>query len=374
MENESLTVLIADDSPAVRASLAVTLARMGHKPVLAEGGLAAIRAYEKQKPDVALIDISMQDADGYEVARAMREGDPGEWVPIVFTVGAQDEASLERGIEAGGDDYLVKPVSRVMLAAKLRSIMRSAALRQRLIVLSSELLAANRQLANVAGEDTVTRLPNKHAFDQRLAQELARARRGREPVTVMLIEIDYFGRYVDYFGRTQADETLRQVAGTLRAVCKRGGDLVARYVDDRLAMILPNTHAQGSVVFGGILQRAVAALALNHPKSDIGSHVTLSAGITTCVPDNDTSNESLLMRAEEALFTAKETGRNRFFSFEAHAEPDGSGMAVQTVITPFPSLRTMAGVSELPSKDRRGKASMFDPPEETVPALPPILF
>jgi diguanylate cyclase (GGDEF)-like protein len=374
MEKESLTVLIADQSPAVRASLAVTLARMGHKPVLADGGLAAIRAYEKQRPDVALIDVSMQDADGYEVARAMREGDPGEWVPIVFMAGLQDEASLERGIEAGGDDYLVKPISRVMLAAKLRSIQRAATLRQRLIVLSGELMAANRQLANAAGEDTVTRLPNKRAFEQRLAQELARARRGRDPVTVMIIEIDFFGRYVDYFGREQSNETLRLVANTLRSQCKRGGDLVARYDDDRIAMILPNTQAQGAVVFGAILQRAANALALNHPKSDIASHVTLSAGITTCVPDNDSSNESLVMRAEEALFTARETGRNRFFSFEAHAEPDGSGLAVQTVITPLPAMRNMAGVSDLPNKDRRGKVSIFDPPDATVPALPTIMF
>ncbi|CAN5430568.1 diguanylate cyclase [soil metagenome] len=367
METESLTILIADDSPTVRASLAVTLARLGHKPILAEGGRAAIKAYEKQKPDLVLIDVAMPDADGYEVARAMREGDPGEWVPIVFLAAPTDDASLERGIEAGGDDYLVKPVSKVMLAAKLRAMARVSAMRRRLIVLSSELLAVNRQMANAAGEDALTRLGNKRAFDMRLAQEIARGRRSREALTLMFIEVDYFKRYADYFGAAQADECLRQVASALRGSCRRAADFVARMDEERFALVLPSTHPQGSVMLGTVLQRAIETLALHHPRSELAQRVTVSGGIATCVPSEQTTNEALVLRAEEALFTAKEQGRNRFFSYEAQAEPDGHGMMVQTV----PAIRNMTAHFDLMTKERRAASLLVH--QADIATVPPLV-
>ncbi len=365
METEPLTILIADDSPTVRASLAVTLARLGHKPILAEGGRAAIKAYEKQKPDLVLVDVAMPDADGYEVARAMREGDPGEWVPIVFLAAQTDDANLERGIEAGGDDYLVKPVSKVMLAAKLRAIARVAAMRRRLIVLSSELLALNRQMANAAGEDPVTHLGNKRAFDMRLAQEIARGRRSREALTLMFIEVDFFKRYADYFGADQADECLRQVGAAIRGHARRAADFVARCDEERFALVLPSTHAQGAVMLGSIFQRAIETLALNHPRSELAQRVSVSGGITTCVPGENTTNETLVLRAEEALFTAKEQGRNRFFSYEAQAEPDSSGMMVQTV----PAVRNMTAHFDL-AQERRAAAIQATMAAEAAPVPP----
>ena len=252
MSKDSLSILIADDSSTVRASLAVALARMGHEPIVVDGGLAAIRTYLKNKPDLALIAVDMPDADGYEVARAIRESDQGEWVPIVFLSGVGDEENLERGIEAGGDDYLAKPVSQVMLAAKLRALQRVTALRHRLVSMSGELLAANRQIEHLNVEDSLTKLPNRRGFDQRLAHEIARARRSREPLSIALIEIDFFNRYAEYFGAQQGDECVRQVGAALKATTRRAADFVARVDPDRFALVLPNTHAYGALSFGEI--------------------------------------------------------------------------------------------------------------------------
>ncbi len=363
MSKDSLSILIADDSPTVRASLAVSLARMGHRPIVVEGGLAAIRTYLKNKPDLALIAVDMPDADGYEVARAIRESDQGEWVPIVFLSGVGDEESLERGIEAGGDDYLAKPVSPVMLAAKLRAIQRVSALRERLVSLSNELLIANRQVDNLVVEDKLTKLANRRGLDQRLAHEIARARRSREPLSIALVEIDFFPRYADYFGAAQGDECVRQIGVALKATTRRAADYVARVDADRFALVLPNTHAFGAIAFGGMLVHAVDQLALNHPKSDAGMSVSITCGIATCIPEDTTNNETLYQRVEEALFTAKEQGRHRVFSFDASATPPTDGMVVKTLH--FPRGAALSG--ELPMIDRRVAPSWVAPAPTPIP-------
>lgn len=332
MDKESLSILIADDSPAVRASLAVALARMGHRPLLAEGGTAAISTYLRHKPDLVLVDVNMPDADGYEVARAIRENDASVWVPIIFLSGAGDEESLERGIEAGGDDYLAKPVSPVMLAAKLRAISRITALRRRTVALSNELLTLTRQLDPASLEDTQTRMTNRRGLELRLATEIGRARRHREPLSLAVLDIDHFGRYTEYFGVQQSDDCVRQVASAIKGSIRRAADICARVEDERFALILPNTHAAGAMTFVSLVARNIDQLALNHPKSDSAPFVTVSVGITTCIPQDDTNNETMLMRALEALSTAREQGGHRLFSFEAQAET--SGVVVQTVIVP----------------------------------------
>jgi len=349
MSKDSLSILIADDSSTVRASLAVALARMGHEPIVVDGGLAAIRTYLKNKPDLALIAVDMPDADGYEVARAIRESDQGEWVPIVFLSGVGDEENLERGIEAGGDDYLAKPVSQVMLAAKLRALQRVTALRHRLVSMSGELLAANRQIEHLNVEDSLTKLPNRRGFDQRLAHEIARARRSREPLSIALIEIDFFNRYAEYFGAQQGDECVRQVGAALKATTRRAADFVARVDPDRFALVLPNTHAYGALSFGGMLVHAIDQLLLNHPKSEAGTAVTISCGIATCVPEDSTNNETMFQRVEEAMFAAVEQGRHRVFSFDATATPSSDGLIVKTLHLP----RAGAAAADAPTVDRR---------------------
>jgi len=349
MFKDSLSILIADDSPSVRASLAVTLARMGHRPIVVDGGLAAIRTYLRNKPDLALIAVDMPDADGYEVARAIRESDQGEWVPILFLSGVGDEESLERGIEAGGDDYLAKPVSQVMLAAKLRALQRVTALRRRLVTLSGDLLQAHRQIENLNLEDSLTKLANRRGFDQRLAHEIARARRSREPLSVALVEVDFYDRYTDYFGAQQGDECARQVGAALKAATRRAADFVSRVEPHCFGLVLPNTHAFGAVAFGGMLVNAVDQLQLNHPKSDAGTSVTVSCGMATCVPEDATNNETVFQRVEEAMFAAREQGRHRAFSFDASATPTSDGLIVKTLHLP----RASALSGELPMVDRR---------------------
>jgi diguanylate cyclase (GGDEF)-like protein len=178
------------------------------------------------------------------------------------------------------------------------------------------LRAANELLTRLSNEDALTRLPNRRAFDARLQQEILSARRDQQPLTLVLCDIDHFKGYNDALGHVEGDTCLRRMAALLQETCRRPRDCAARYGGEEFALILPGTPRSGAMTFARAVLRTLELTAIPHPGSAIAPHVTLSGGITTCTPDDDTSVEGLLRRADDALYAAKSRGRNRFFSFE----------------------------------------------------------
>jgi len=126
----------------------------------------------------------------------------------------------------------------------------------------------------------------------------------------------HFKHFNDTYGHVQGDECLKQVGRLLREVCVRPRDVATRYGGEEFALILPNTPRSGAMTFARALGQLLRVRAITHPNSPLGNALTLSGGITTCVPDDNTSAESMLMRADQALYAAKTQGRDRFFSFE----------------------------------------------------------
>jgi len=311
-----LTVLIVDDQNATRVAISAELDRAGHRVIEADSGEWALELFGRYKPDIVLLDVEMPVHDGYWTARAMRAAEPGGWTPILFLSQRDQDQDVWQGIEAGGDDYLVKPLSPMILHAKLRAMQRLIGMRQRLLQLSDELRQANAQLQQLSTIDSLTGLMNRRALDARLHEEIERARREATPLTVVLCDVDYFKRYNDSLGHVEGDACLRQVAGLLSEACRRPSDCVARYGGEEFALVLPSTPRSGAMTYARALTRIMAHANIAHPDSAVASHVSLSGGITTCVPDASTTAEGLLMRADDALYTAKAHGRNRFFSYE----------------------------------------------------------
>ena len=139
-------ILIVDDSDTIRAVLAQTVRDMKLEPVLADCGAKALELYAAERPGLVLLDVNMPGIDGYETARRIRALAPQEWVPIIFLSASEADQDLERAIECGGDDYLVKPVSPVVLNAKMRALQRLDQMRRKLVDVSNELSAANQRL------------------------------------------------------------------------------------------------------------------------------------------------------------------------------------------------------------------------------------
>jgi len=317
-----LTILVVDDQSATRVAIAAELDRIGHRVLEADSAEWALQLFERHRPDLVLMDVEMPVQNGYWAARQMRAAEPGGWTPIIFLSQRDQDEDVWQGIEAGGDDYLVKPVSPMVLHAKLRAMQRLQGMRRRLVSMSEELRAANAQLQQLSNVDALTGLPNRRALDARLQQELEQARRDGSPLTLVLCDVDYFKRYNDALGHVEGDACLRRVAELLRETCRRPGDSAARYGGEEFALILPGTPRSGAMTYARALMRTVALAHIPHPDSEVADRVTLSGGITTCVPDASTTAEGLLLRADDALYNAKSRGRQRFFSYEMQVDTE----------------------------------------------------
>jgi diguanylate cyclase (GGDEF)-like protein len=307
-----MKVLIVDDSPTIRAALRSLVEKMGHTVIEAEDGSKGLTIYGRDRPDLVLIDVVMPVMDGYEAARQMRQSLPDEWIPIIFLSSKEADQDLDRAIEAGGDDYLVKPVSFVVLNAKIRALQRIESTRTKLLEISRELAAANRELESLSRQDGLTGIANRRYFDSYLLTEVKRASRERQPLSLILADVDHFKAFNDCYGHQAGDDCLRQVASTLKAVGRRPADLAARYGGEEFAIVLPATAMEGAVDVAKSLTRAIEGMSIPHARSGVSPTISLSQGIASLIPAQDTTPESVIQLADQALYQAKQQGRNRY--------------------------------------------------------------
>jgi diguanylate cyclase (GGDEF)-like protein/PAS domain S-box-containing protein len=171
---------------------------------------------------------------------------------------------------------------------------------------------ANRELEQLAAIDGLTRLANRRIFDEGLAREWKRMRREKQPLSLILCDIDFFKRYNDRYGHLEGDECLKGVASCIRKSVQRPGDLAARYGGEEFGILLPNTTAEGAAYVAESIRRTVYEMKKDHAGSEVSDVVTLSLGVATVVPPvEEAEGERLLKAADEALYASKNGGRNR---------------------------------------------------------------
>jgi len=173
-----------------------------------------------------------------------------------------------------------------------------------------KLKEAYATLEALAATDALTRLANRRAFDQCLANEWRRCQRERLPLSVLLIDADWFKSYNDTYGHPQGDKGLKQIAESARDVVSRAGDLVARIGGEEFGVILPNTRREGAVQVGEEIRAALRIRNISHDSNSSG-HVTVSVGCATVIPTAGQRLSVLMQKADEALYAAKRAGRNR---------------------------------------------------------------
>jgi diguanylate cyclase (GGDEF)-like protein len=171
------------------------------------------------------------------------------------------------------------------------------------------------ELRQMSMKDGLTGIANRRSFDERLASEWRRSQRSGQPLTLMMIDIDHFKLFNDHYGHVEGDRCIRAVAQTLERVINRSADLVARYGGEEFAVVLPDTDSAAAQWLARACLAGIADLALPHAHSSAGPHVSISIGLCTLVADGATSAEHIVTRADQALYTAKRAGRNRFHIF-----------------------------------------------------------
>ena len=306
-------ILVVDDELGIRDLLSDILNDEGHTVELAENAAQARTARQIGRPDLVLLDIILPDLDGFEVARQIRQMEsPGDWTPIIFLSSLNKDKDIEEGIAAGGDDYLLKPISEVVLAAKMRAMQRIIQMRQSLLVLTRKLDSANQELKRLTSLDGLTGIPNRRHFDEVLDREWRRAMRQGDELAILMCDIDFFKLYNDTFGHQAGDECLCKVAQALTSTMDRGGDLLARYGGEEFVAVLPGTSLSGASHVAAQMRKAVNDLALEHPGSPVG-HVTASFGVASAVAMPETNPQDIVGAADRALYKAKNAGRNRVF-------------------------------------------------------------
>ena len=306
-----MKTLVIEDSKSSLNLLCKHIQKIGITPVPAATGAEGIDLFLKERPDLILLDIVMPDIDGFEVARQIRQLEaPGDWTPIIFLSSLNKDKDIEMGIAAGGDDYLLKPISEVVLAAKIRAMQRIIQMRQSLLVLTRKLDAANQELKRLSSLDGLTGIANRRHFDEVLLREWRRAMRSGEELSILMCDIDYFKPYNDTYGHQNGDECLRQIAQTLSCAMDRGGDLLARYGGEEFIAVLPGTSLSGASFVAEQMRQAITRLEIAHPGSPF-AHITASFGIASAVAMPETDPQDIVGAADLALYKAKHAGRNR---------------------------------------------------------------
>lgn len=305
-----LKVMVVEDSKVAMKAISGYLDDIGVEPLFAENGRDAIELYRNERPDIILLDIILPDIDGYDVAKEVRKlQGKDDWTAIIFlSVMASDE-DLARGIEAGGDDYLIKPVGRVVVQAKVRAMYRLVQMQRALVKMTDQLNNANQELHRLSMTDGLTGIANRRLFNEVLVREWRRCLRLKKPMSVVLMDVDFFKKYNDKYGHQAGDDCLKAVAREVANAAPRAGDLAARYGGEEFVLILGHTDEDGARWVANRIRQNVAALKMPHPDSHHGL-VTVSCGVSSVLPGDDMSVERLVKSADNALYLAKSQGRN----------------------------------------------------------------
>jgi len=304
MTNNTGTILIADDSMVVRAVLRRQLEADGHTVVEAVDGEEALQACREVRPDVVLLDVEMPVLDGHATLERLKADEDLRDIPVVFLTGRVDTADVVTGLRLGAHDYLRKPFEANELMARV-----SAALRTKW--LQDELRARNAELDRVSRIDMLTSLYNRRHLDEHLRRTISAARRHGRNVGVLLADIDHFKLVNDQYGHLAGDAVLREVAARLQATV-RTEDALGRWGGEEFIAVLSETPADSISVVAERMRQAIAEAPF---ALDDGTciPVTVSIGHTSGTGDAET----LVHRADDALYAAKAGGRNRVEAFAA---------------------------------------------------------
>jgi diguanylate cyclase (GGDEF)-like protein len=296
-KNRRPLILIVDDTPTNIELLAGALSA-DYTVKFATSGVRALELLEKpEKPDLILLDVMMPGMDGYEVCQRLKDNPATRAIPVIFITAKSEVADQARGFSLGAADYIPKPFQLPLVIARVRNQIN--------LKLRTDLLEAQASI------DALTGIANRRRFDEVLRTEWKRAARNVMPMSLLMFDVDHFKAYNDNYGHGAGDDCLRRLGEALLNAELRPGDFVARYGGEEFAVILPSCHSTGARAIAERIRSLVEASQLRHEFSQCAPVVTVSVGCATQKPALGGDVSGLFLAADQALYRAKQDGRNR---------------------------------------------------------------
>ena len=297
MKTEQQKILIVDDQ-AENIQILSGILNEQYTLHFATTGAKAIAVAQEQLPDLILLDLFLPDINGYEVCNSLKSEEETSEIPVIFVTVSDDCDDEAKGLALGAIDYMTKPLNPAIVRARVKNHL--------------DLKRYHDLLRNISEIDGLTCIPNRHKFDSVFLKEWRRGVRNKQPLSVIMLDIDCFKEYNDGLGHLAGDDCLKQVAQVLSQNLRRPADIVARYGGEEFVCILPGTDLDGACAVAKALQEGIAKQAIAHPSSPVSSHVSLSMGVATEIPSVEDGALKLLALADKMLYQAKEAGRNQF--------------------------------------------------------------
>lgn len=302
MEFKKPTILVVDDMTTTLL-LIHDLLKDTYEVKIAKSGTKALEILESPNDiDLILLDIEMPDINGYDVCKRIKNNETIKNIPIIFITGRTSQEDEEYGLNLGAIDYITKPFNKAIVKLRIKNYL--------------DLKIKNDMLEKLSMYDGLTNIRNRRFFDETFEKTFNEIKRDKKSLAVLMIDIDFFKPYNDNYGHGQGDETLRKVAKALEKTIKRASDFVARYGGEEFVILLKDINKNGVEAVANNLLNAVRELKITHEFSKIENYVTISIGASFYNSNSDVTKLELLLKADETLYSVKNSGRNNLAILE----------------------------------------------------------
>ncbi len=289
-------ILVVDDDP-LNVKLLINILEAENEVLFALNGQKAVELAEEEQPDIILLDIGMPEQSGYEICTILKQKASTQDIPVIFISSLVDHEDEDKGLQCGAIDYITKPINAAIVRSRINNHL--------------ELKQTRDLLQQQACMDSLTGIANRRSFENFALKSWRNMQREEKYLSVIMIDIDYFKPFNDFYGHQGGDDCLRKVAGIMQDIVARPSDLLARYGGEEFVCILPSTDREGADFLAESLRAAVENAALPHEQSTVSGVVTISVGVASTIPNDTQELEDFINAADEALYRAKKSGRNQ---------------------------------------------------------------